>query len=68
MSDAEILQNWLSKMKSKDERRSYRTLIRVACGVTRTQVCHWISGRNKIRNIYKKEINNIAKEKLFDVE
>ncbi len=68
MSDAEILQNWLSRMKSKDERRSYRTLIRVACGVTRTQVYYWISGRNKIRDIYKKEINKIAREQLFDVE
>ncbi len=65
MTDAEILQNWLYSM-SKTDRAICRKKIEIACHVSSNAVYYWIRGKRKLREVYKKKINEVANMQLFE--
>ncbi len=65
MTDSVKLKKYLDNIPKK-QYPIIRKRIEKRCGVTTAAVNHWINGRNKIPLLAKKEIERIAKQKIFE--
>ncbi len=66
MTDAIKLKTYFDNL-SRVQYPIVRAQIAEQCGVSRQTVTHWENGRNKIPLLAKKEIERIAKQKIFEV-
>lgn len=61
----EALNAFYYKELNQEERQKFIYKISNKLGVTAGSVFHWISGRAKIRKIYRMQINQISRRKIF---
>jgi len=66
MNDNTKLKNYLDSVP-KGKYSETRKKIARKCYVNDSTISHWVTGRNKVPPLAQKEINKIAKQKIFEI-